>query len=472
MDDLQRTDPTKAAAAQQDIGPWGPRSPNEGTIEPNKERTSARSQEPDLGPWGPRRTEQPEPINSPPEPPTSPMRPVEHSPEPAEAPSREQGSDKEDGSKSISVTAGDLPPALRAKYFCEKKGGMVGLHTDAKDAIPAIKDSGDKLATDRPSPSVVRDMIATAEHRGWDSIHVKGDADFRREVWLNGMAKGIEVTGYKPTERDLQELEKIKAGRENAIERNERQSERQPDHKPDARPDFNAGVKGILREIGSAPYGNEPQNEPSPYIKLELPSGEVKQIWGVGLPDAIQRGGAEVGDSITVRRDGIEKVEKEVRVKDESGQFKTERQVVDRNKWEVVAEKFRTNSEAERARDPETRNAQATLKAVETMLLGVSDKGLRERLIEAAKEHVATKLEGGAKFKEVRLREERRKDPTPENGRKLQRQRTNVATRINRLEAAKTGNVAREKTNDATRQIAKDKKAEEGKQKPDRQRSR
>lgn len=54
-------------------------------------------------------------------------------------------------------------------------------------------------------------LVAIAQHRSWDRIHVTGTEAFRRSVWLEAGQKGLEVRGYKPNDRDLQELDRLRS---------------------------------------------------------------------------------------------------------------------------------------------------------------------------------------------------------------------------------------------------------------------
>ncbi|MGA0608340.1 LPD7 domain-containing protein [Phenylobacterium sp. VNQ135] len=107
---------------------------------------------------------------------------------------------------------GDVPEALRRRYFLDERGGPgLGFYADARIATPAFRDQGARLIATRPDPNAIRDMIAIAQHRGWAVVVLRGDADFRREAWLAAMAMGIEARGYRPTDRDHQELERRQA---------------------------------------------------------------------------------------------------------------------------------------------------------------------------------------------------------------------------------------------------------------------
>jgi hypothetical protein len=105
------------------------------------------------------------------------------------------------------VYPGDLPPDIKARYYTETKlGAAFAFYRDAVGRDPSFRDHGGRLSTERNDPHVVRDLIAIARHRGWDAIGVRGQTDFRREVWLQARLAGLEVRGYPPTERDRQEL--------------------------------------------------------------------------------------------------------------------------------------------------------------------------------------------------------------------------------------------------------------------------
>lgn len=104
---------------------------------------------------------------------------------------------------------GDVPEAVRRRYVTESRDGPgVGFYLDARDDAAAFRDQGRRLSTDRHDPHVVRDLVAIAQHRGWTTISVRGQTEFRREVYLLARAAGLEVRGYRPTERDRQQAER------------------------------------------------------------------------------------------------------------------------------------------------------------------------------------------------------------------------------------------------------------------------
>ena len=108
-----------------------------------------------------------------------------------------------------STRAGDIPDALAKRYYVDRRGGSgLGFYTDARIETPSFRDRGRSLVSSKTDPKSIRDMAAVAHHRGWTTIMVTGAKEFRREAWLAGQAWGIEVRGYKPNDRDLQDLER------------------------------------------------------------------------------------------------------------------------------------------------------------------------------------------------------------------------------------------------------------------------
>jgi hypothetical protein len=112
-------------------------------------------------------------------------------------------------SPSRSVEEGDVPDALHRRYLTERgRSGGLGFYADATVLVPSFQDRGGQLHAVRTDPNSIRDMIAIAQHRGWSTIEVRGATGFRREAWMSGQLRGLEVQGYQPTQRDIQDLER------------------------------------------------------------------------------------------------------------------------------------------------------------------------------------------------------------------------------------------------------------------------
>lgn len=127
---------------------------------------------------------------------------------------------------------GDVPDAIHRRYYTDDRGGPGrGFYVDASVLRPAFRDRGDRLASDRADPNAIRDMTEIARHRGWLIVTARGSAEFRREAWLAGRQAGLEVRGYQPTERDLQELERRRERRERGEQRRELHQESRDDRR-------------------------------------------------------------------------------------------------------------------------------------------------------------------------------------------------------------------------------------------------
>ncbi|UNZ54130.1 Ti-type conjugative transfer relaxase TraA [Agrobacterium tumefaciens] len=103
----------------------------------------------------------------------------------------------------------------------------------------------------------------------------------------------------------------------------------------ESRVDHAAGVTGELVETGMAKF--RPQDEDadeSPYADVKTDDGAVHRLWGVSLPKALEQVGVSEGDTVALRKDGVERVTVTVPVVDEStGNKSFEERTVDRNVW-------------------------------------------------------------------------------------------------------------------------------------------
>ena len=99
--------------------------------------------------------------------------------------------------------------------------------------------------------------------------------------------------------------------------------------------DHAAGVTGELVETGQTKF--RPQDEDadeSPYADVKADDGTVHRLWGVSLPKALEEGGVSEGDTVTLRKDGVERVTVTVPVINEkTGEKSFVERTVDRNVW-------------------------------------------------------------------------------------------------------------------------------------------
>ena len=324
--------------------------------------------------------------------------------------------DAEDDSRAASTARGDVPEALKRRYFTEEGRLATAFFAGPGAKTAAFRDHGGRLSTHQVDPNTIRDMVAIAVHRGWRAIQVKGDDDFRREVWMEAQALGLEVRGYRPRQRDQQELEVRLAAQASRTMSPATARDRQPpgnaaeaapSRPTAARPDYDVGVRGVLLEAGEAPYRRRQGQPLTPYLRIDRGDGRALDIWGVGLSEALARSGAKPGDQVLVRRDGIDRVQKTIDVRDpRTGETTRQERELLRNRWTVLAERFRNASAAEAARDPELKAAQSHLAVVKTVIqASLKDPAAQARAYSAAREQVAAKLGEGRQFRTARVQE-------------------------------------------------------------------
>jgi len=129
-----------------------------------------------------------------------------------------RGDDKDD--KTIEAErVGDkhkkpIPSELNNKYRIEGDNEKGKYYFKESPDVVAFKDKGAKLVTKSTATSVATSMVALAEAKNWESIKLSGSKKFKQEVWMEASLRGMEVSGYKPSEQDLQNL----ANRQNKIE--------------------------------------------------------------------------------------------------------------------------------------------------------------------------------------------------------------------------------------------------------------
>lgn len=105
-----------------------------------------------------------------------------------------------------STVKGDVPEAVLDRYLVERdhQGRPDRFFRDHRAREPHFRDRGGTLVSSHAYPDAVADMLRIAQHRGWTRVRVAGDEAFRREVWVQAQALGLEVAGHRPRERDRQ----------------------------------------------------------------------------------------------------------------------------------------------------------------------------------------------------------------------------------------------------------------------------
>ncbi|WP_433762833.1 Ti-type conjugative transfer relaxase TraA [Brucella anthropi] len=99
--------------------------------------------------------------------------------------------------------------------------------------------------------------------------------------------------------------------------------------------DHAKGITGELVETGVTKFrpGDEDTND-TPYADLQVEGGKVHRLRGAGLPAALSAAGASKGDTVTLRKDGVETVKVKIAVPDAQGSKRHfEERTVERNVW-------------------------------------------------------------------------------------------------------------------------------------------
>ena len=287
---------------------------------------------------------------------------------------QEQGVDSapvDEKGRKIILTKTDyaLPDAVASTYKV-KDGKFMDKATDAL----RFEDHGKKLSTPVEDRVVIADMIAVAAAKNWGNLELKGTDNFKQIAWLEASARGIETKGYKPTERDLEQLDLVKrergvttdkpalagatdknvnsveivVGRERAgieVAGDQPTAAAKDPQKPNVPtvaeqktvPDTgrDALQTGKLLDHGQAKYNFNPKESDNYYVKLETISGE-KVIWGKDLERAINDAAVKPGDSVTLTRKGSEDVVVDRNKVDDKGHVVGKETIeAFRNKWEV-----------------------------------------------------------------------------------------------------------------------------------------
>ena len=250
-----------------------------------------------------------------------------------------------------------LPEQIASKY----------LRKDDKfyftDQTLAFVDKGGALTVKTENLAVIKDVVAIAQARGWEELAVTGTKNFRREVWKEAFAQGLQVKGYTSTELELQAAEKERTRRlgPNEVRDDGRQrsappvqGEQQKAAAPQA-PTQGGGergdlpkpavhtnpatgvVYGKLLEHGVAPYKFDAKNDQSYYVKLDPGDGKARTYWGVGLAQAARESQTkpEIGALVGVEQVGSKSVTVTARTLDAAGQPVTRSIDTQRNEWVV-----------------------------------------------------------------------------------------------------------------------------------------
>ncbi|MFE0758737.1 hypothetical protein ACFW16_32570 [Inquilinus sp. NPDC058860] len=165
------------------------------------------------------------------------------------------------------------------------------------------------------------------------------------------------------------------------------------------RVNYDKGFVGKVLDVGVDRYKHDPKKELSSFIVLEGKNGQRHEVWGVGIAETFKDSGAKIGDTIELRREGVDRVLKNVRTVDpQTGKEVVEPREVHRNRWEITAAKLREAPASELARDKDLVGAQSQLKVIESIVQQIEDPQKRRQFMDLAREAMAQKIEQGKTF--------------------------------------------------------------------------
>ena len=129
-------------------------------------------------------------------------------PRPQQATDKKPSGNAIESNEIFTASQADIKPIVPQEI--EKQYVRVGgkFYHPKNTGLVAFEDKGNKLETRSNSEHIAESMVRIAEARGWDDIKVSGSETFRREVWLEAAARGMEVKGYSPSEQDKAQLAK------------------------------------------------------------------------------------------------------------------------------------------------------------------------------------------------------------------------------------------------------------------------
>lgn len=136
-----------------------------------------------------------------------------------------------DAETSIKLSKGDLvkvdadrnknvglPQSLENNYIAIAKNrflkeAKIHFYDKADPKTVAFEDRTTALATSKNDEKTVKAMLDLAQSKNWKAIQIKGDPEFKKQMWIESRIRGIETKGFKPTEADRAELLAIQEGR-------------------------------------------------------------------------------------------------------------------------------------------------------------------------------------------------------------------------------------------------------------------
>jgi putative DNA primase/helicase len=328
----------------------------------------------------------------------------------------------------------DAPRQLRVPDSVQERFIQIGNKFHFPDGTEAFTQDSNRLTTRSENSVVIQSMVAIARENGKGPVTVGGTEFFKKEAWFAASLAGLEVRGYQPTDFERERLARSLAARRNpaapeaaAAPAEPRSADRAPESggAPAPRPQASDLIVGRLVDHGAAPYGHDPKQPMSYFVRVETARGD-REIWGVDLERAFRQSLSTpgIGDEIGVRSVGRQPVTVLAPKLDAQGR-ETGQAPLDthRNQWIVERKDFLDERQrmAEVLRNAETPAADAIRRHPELegsylqLQMGRAlaeqqfrDKAQREQFVDHLRSHIAQRIEFGQPLDPVMLRGEER----------------------------------------------------------------
>ena len=333
----------------------------------------------------------------------------------------------------------EAPRQLRVPDSVQERFIQIGNKFHFPDGAEAFTHDSNRLTTRSENSVVIQSMVAIARENGKGPVTVGGTEFFKKEAWFAASLAGLEVRGYQPTDFERERLARAIAARRvpgapetPALGAPPAPAEERPASKAagEARPAEPRApssdlIVGRLVDHGAAPYGHDPKQAMSYFVRVETARGD-REIWGVDLERAFRQSLSTpgIGDEIGVRAIGRQPVTVLAAKLDAQGR-ETGQAPLDthRNQWIVERKDFLDERQrmAQVLRSTETPAADGIRRHPELegsymqLQMGRAlaeqqfrDKAQREQFVDHLRAHIAQRIEFGQPLDPVMLRGEER----------------------------------------------------------------
>ncbi|MBB4573551.1 Ti-type conjugative transfer relaxase TraA [Rhizobium lentis] len=229
--------------------------------------------------------------------------------------------------------AGDRIIFLENARFIEPRAGRLGPQYVKNGMLGTIVSTGDEkgevllsVRLDNGSKVVFgEDSYRNVDHGYAATIHKSQGATVERAFVLATGMMDRHLT-YVSMTRHRDRADLYAAKEDFAVK---------PEWGRKARVDHASGVTGELVETGEAKFRPDDEDaDDSPYADVRTDDGVVHRLWGVSLPKALEDAHILEGDTVTLRKDGIERVKVQIPIVDQkTGHRRYQEREVDRNVW-------------------------------------------------------------------------------------------------------------------------------------------